>query len=223
MRIYVIILVLTMIIQIVSRYIYLKYKKINAKCNYSGGDISNFILRKYKHFDVSVDVLTYKTNYEQYDFEKQIIQLKQSVYYGTSITSLAMSAQRTYLYLIEEKNLLGKLKVLLTPFVYVTIGLSWFCIAIGLITSYYSLVYLGISMLVIVLIHNLITMFIEIQASRLALKFLTEEIVDDDEIKLIQIVLTNNIFFYVTNYSQTIFDIIYYASKNLINILRKKK
>lgn len=213
--IFILIFLITIIIQIITRYIYLKYKGYGIRSNYSGEDVSRFILKNSGHNDVIVSELQISTNYEQFDFKEQVIHLKRSVYNGKSMTSVAIAAQRTYLYLVEERSIIGRIKTFLLPFIDITIKLSWFSIIIGFLTRYISLVYLGISILILVFIYNLIMTYWEMLASKLALNYLKKEIIEDEEIKDIQTILVANILFHITNYSQPIFDLIYYTLKHL--------
>lgn len=220
--IYIILFGITLIIQIISRFVYLRYKNISSKSNYTGEEISDFLLSKYKKYNIKVQPLTYTTNYEMFDFKNELLMHKESVFYGNSITSVTIAAQRTYLYLIEAKNPIGRIKEAISPTCHVMISLSWICIFLGLITNYDSMTYLGITMLLLILIYTIITIPLELEATRLALKYLKNEIIDEDEEKYVKNVLICNILFYATNYSQIVIDFFYYAFKVVFEKIFKK-
>lgn len=219
-REYLVIFIVTMIIQIYSRFTYVQYKNYVSYSNYTGADIGSFILKNYNKIGTFKPIKN-SNNYEVYSYSKKSIYLKKSVYYGKSLTSVAIAAQRTFMYMLSD-NMIGNIRMLLAPFVEVAVKLAWVLVALSLSIRDDSIGILGLIILFITFLYNLLYVPLQVVASVKSYQYLCDNVLEKEEHGIVKKVLIHNILFYVTNYSQPLFDLFYYVSRTIIRKLRKK-
>ncbi len=217
---YLVIFIVTLIIQIFSRFTYVVNKKYISYANYTGADIGTFILKKHNREGILKPIKN-SNNYEIYSYQRKSIYLKKSVYFEKSLTSVAIAAQRTYMYILTD-NMVGRVRMLIEPFIEMAVKLAWVLVVLALIVKNYSIAIVGIIILFGSFIYNLIYLPLQIIASIHAYRYLEKNIIEKEEVGVVKRVLLNNILFFVTNYSQPLFDAIYYLCKTIFRKLRKK-
>jgi Zn-dependent membrane protease YugP len=148
---------------------------------------------------------------DYFDPTKNIIKLSADVYGGTSVAALAVAAHEVghaIQYAQKFPVIAFRNKVL--PLAMTASNISWFVIFAGFVfASFTSLIYIGVGLLCVVALFQLLTLPLEYDASRRALKNLEDyHLLDYDEIPKAKKVLTFAALTYVVALLTTIAEII---------------
>lgn len=108
---------------------------------------------------------------DHYDPSRKVVRLSRDVFHGTSIASLAIAAHECGHALQDKENYtLMRIRATLVPFVNFVTYLGYFGLIISLFAGVIGYLKLSIAVLLVVLLFQLITLPIEFDASRRALK-----------------------------------------------------
>lgn len=171
----------------VSAYVYFtstykELKKKRNKVNLSGCEIARKILDSNDLENVYV-VETSDTLFNHYDPARKVIRFSKNVFHESTIASLAISA---YIcgYAIQDKEGNGFMGIRFTmlPFVRILTYLGYIGVFISLLTRVVSYWNLSIALLLLVLLFHLVTLPIELDASKKALNCLKEmDLIGEEE------------------------------------------
>lgn len=192
-------LIISLIAQIKVSTSYNKYKKILNSKDLTGFDVARKILDKNGLTDVMI--LETKGNLtDHYDPARKIIKLSTDIYHGSSIASAAVAAHECG-HAIQDKEgykpMRLRSKIINTVNICTTLG--YIAVAIGAIFSY-RLVEIGIILLATILVFQLITLPVEFNASKRALKNLENlKLIGKNETKKAKSMLTAAAFTYVAS------------------------
>lgn len=160
---------------------YNKYKHVENKENIAGFEVARKILDNNGLEDIYI-VETKGNLTDHYDPKRKVIRLSEEIYHGTSVASLSVAAHECG-HAIQDK--IGysymRLRSLIFPVVHFATGLSYFVIFLGLLMESLDIIWLGILLVGTGLIFQLVTLPVEIDASKRAkkeienLKLATEE------------------------------------------------
>ncbi len=179
-----------------------RFFRIKSRSGYNGQETAERILAANGIRDVRV-VPIRGTLTDHYDPRKKVLRLSEEVYYGTSITSVAVAAhecghalQHAYGYKPLE------IRGAIVPVVNFASSLSWILIFVGLFFSgNNTMLQLGILMFSATVIFQLITLPVEFNASKRALFQLQDlGIVDSGEARDSRKVLSAAAMTYVAGY-----------------------
>lgn len=152
---------------------YQKYRKIENRKHISGKEVARKILDHHQLYDVRVEVSNGGRLSDHYDPVHKIVRLSSDIYYNNSIAALGIAAHEVG-HAIQHKEKYGAiaLRNRLLPMVNIASQLGWIIILIGLFlfAQIPWLIYIGISMLVIILLFQIITLPIELNASNRAMQ-----------------------------------------------------
>ncbi len=173
-----IVLLIIFIPVIAQIYISITYKKnlkIDAKNNKTGYDIAREILDKNGLNDLII-VETGGTLTDHYDPSRKVIRLSREIYHGTSLASQAVAAHETG-HAIQDKEgyIFLKIRSFIFPIVNIVSRFSYYLILLGFILEILELLYIGIAAVSIGVIFQIITLPVEFNASKRALKELEEK------------------------------------------------
>ncbi len=209
---YYLIFLLTMLITVSAEVFvnskYKEYSKIKCKSGLSGFEVADKILKKNGIDDIYIvevrGVLT-----DHFDPDKRAVRLSSSNFHGESIASSAVSAHEVgHVIQHKEGNKLIKIRSMLVPFVNFSSRIGYLVIVISFIFGLVDLLYLGIGFLFVILLFELVTLPVEIDASRKALNNLKSEgLLSESEIEGARSVLTAAAFTYVASLATTILEI----------------
>ena len=166
-------LIITTISRIAVSSSYRKYKKILNNKDLTGFDVAREILNKEGLNDIMI--LETKGNLtDHYDPKRKVVKLSTDIYHGSSIASLAVAAHECG-HAIQDKDKYTPMRIRssLVPVVNLCTRIGYFAIAIGVFFSY-TLIEVGIILLFSMLAFQLITLPVEFNASKRALKKLEE-------------------------------------------------
>ena len=151
-----------------------KYKKIKTQKSITGFDAARYILSTNSYNDISIKKTKGDLSYYFNPMSKEIALTEDSID-DTSIASLAAAAHECGHVIQYKKGYIPlKIKSFLIPAVGLGSKLSFPLILLGLFLSMGKLISIGIFLFSFVLIFQIITLPVEFDASRRALKVLNE-------------------------------------------------
>ncbi|MEG0364293.1 MAG: zinc metallopeptidase [Erysipelotrichales bacterium] len=170
-------IILVFIVQGMLNGNYNKYSKIRNSRGLTGYQVARMILdSKGLH---NVEILQGRGQLSDYfDPTKNIIKLSPDVYNGDSIASLAVAAHEVgHAIQYATKYPVIGLRNKILPLAMASQNLAWAAIFMGLIfgKGNYTLLYIGIGMLCVMMLFQVVTLPLEFNASSRALKILEED------------------------------------------------
>lgn len=150
--------------------VYKKYSEVSNSKNLTGFDVA----RKILDFNGLRDVHIVEVGGEltdHYDPNRKVVRLSTMNFHEASISSVAVAAHECG-HAIQDKTgyVFMRFRSFLVPFVNLVSRVGYFAVFIGLIFGYRDIIYLAIGMELAVLLFHLITLPVEFNASRRALK-----------------------------------------------------
>lgn len=202
---------ITFISQIIVSSSYSKYKKKLNNKDQNGYDVARKILDKNGLEDIMI--LETKGNLtDHYDPTKKVIKLSTDIYHGSSIASVSVAAHECG-HAIQDKDNYKPMRIRskLVPTVNICTRIGYLAIIIGIIFSY-TLIEIGIILLLSMLVFQLITLPVEFNASKRALIQLEDlNLIDKEEKKSAQKMLSAAAFTYVAALLSTLLEILRYV------------
>lgn len=149
---------------------YKKYSKIKNEKGITGKEAARYILDKNELENIKV-VETGGHLSDHYDPSKKVIRLSSSVYNDDSVGSVAVAAHECG-HAIQDKQgyMFMKIRSALVPITTFSSYAGYLAIIIGIIFASLKLIWIGIILEVIILLFQLVTLPVEIDASKRALK-----------------------------------------------------
>lgn len=154
---------------------YSNYKKQPLEKKMSGQEVAREILDK--HGLSNIYVVEVKGNLtDHYDPSRRVVRLSSEVFHGETIAAAAIAAHECGHAIQDKENyFMLRLRSLIYPIVNLGTSLSYIIILIGIVMQALDLVYVGIALTGLGLIFQLITLPVEFDASKRALKILEDE------------------------------------------------
>lgn len=202
-------LVITIGAQIFVNSSYKKYLKVKNRKDMTGAEAARSILNKNGLKDIYVvETKGYLTDH--YDPTRKVIRLSTNVYNTSSVASVAVAAHECGHALQDRDNYtFMKIRSALVPFVNFSSYAGYFAILIGIIFQMINLIWIGILLEVVILVFQLVTLPVELDASKRALKELeTDEILTNEELAKGKTVLSAAAMTYVASVASTVLEIL---------------
>lgn len=167
-------LIITLGSQIFVNGSYKKYKKVNNEKGITGRDAARNILDKNGLSNVGV-VETHGYLSDHYDPRSKVVRLSSDIYRGTSVAGISVAAHECG-HAIQDKDgyLFMKIRASLVPLVNFSSYAGYFAVMIGLMFGLLNLIWLGIILEIVILVFQIITLPVEINASSRAMKLIKE-------------------------------------------------
>ncbi len=167
---YLVIILIPLFAQLNISFSYSKYKKINSQKKISGFEVAREILDANGLEDIYI-VETSGNLTDHYDPNRKVIKLSHDIFKGESIAAMAVAAHECG-HAIQDKDnyTFMRIRSLLVPVVNLVSSFSWIVILLGFITEYFQIFYFGIALISLGLLFQLITLPVEIDASKRAKK-----------------------------------------------------
>ncbi len=178
---------------------YNKFEKIKGMRGITARETAEWILKNAGISDVSVE-RTQGALTDHYDPRSGVVRLSEAVADSTSVAALGVAAHECGHAIQHERRYLPlKIRSVLIPVVNIGSTLSWPLILFGIIFGLGNLVDIGIILFGAVLIFQIITLPVEFNASRRAMRILRESgILMENELRGARKVLTAAAMTYVT-------------------------
>lgn len=204
-------ILITTLSQIFISLAYSKYKKILNNKDLSGYDVARKILDS-NNLDNIMILETRGNLTDHYDPQRKVIKLSTDIYHGSSIAGAAVAAHECG-HAIQDKMKYTPMRIrsTLVPFVNICTRIGYLAIVIGIIFSY-TLIEVGIVLLLSMLVFQLITLPVEFNASHRAIKELERlNLIDEEEKSSAKNMLIAAAFTYVASILSTLLEILRYA------------
>lgn len=204
-------ILITTLSQIFISLAYSKYKKILNNKDLSGYDVARKILDS-NNLDNILILETRGNLTDHYDPQRKVIKLSTDIYHGSSIAGAAVAAHECG-HAIQDKTKYTPMRIrsTLVPFVNICTRIGYLAIVIGIIFSY-TLIEVGIVLLLSMLVFQLITLPVEFNASHRAIKELERlNLIDEEEKSSAKNILIAAAFTYVASVLSTLLEILRYA------------
>ena len=204
-------ILITTLSQIFISLAYSKYKKILNNKDLSGYDVARKILDSNNLENIMI-LETRGNLTDHYDPQRKVIKLSTDIYHGSSIAGAAVAAHECG-HAIQDKTKYTPMRIrsTLVPFVNICTRIGYLAIVIGIIFSY-TLIEVGIVLLLSMLVFQLITLPVEFNASHRAIKELERlNLIDEEEKSSAKNMLIAAAFTYVASVLSTLLEILRYA------------
>lgn len=172
-------LIIPMLAQIFVSSNYNKYKRINNGKKMTGFDVARMILDKNGLNDLYV-VETKGNLTDHYDPKRKTVKLSSEIFHGESIAAMAVAAHEVG-HALQDKEGYFFMKVRSFTYPVVNFGtkFAYIVLLIGLISNMLNIIWAGILLVGLGLVFQLVTLPVEFDASRRALKELEINVVID--------------------------------------------
>lgn len=201
-------LIISILSQVLLSTSYSKYKKTLNNKDKTGYEVARKILDENNLNDIMI--LETKGNLsDHYDPSRKVIKLSTDIYHGSSIASAAVAAHECG-HAIQDKDGYKPMRIRskIVPTVNICTKLGYIAIVIGCIFSY-QLIEIGILLLTTILVFQLVTLPVEFNASKRALKELeTLSLVDNEEKSKARNMLTAAAFTYIASLLTSLLEIL---------------
>ncbi len=169
-----IVLVIMLIIPAIAQFLvsssYSKYKNIENEKKITGFEVARKILDCNDLKDIYI-VETNGNLTDHYDPKRKVVRLSREIYHGTSVASLSVAAHECG-HAIQDKDDYAymRFRSLIFPIVHFATGVSYFVIFLGLIMESLDVIWLGILLVGTGLVFQIVTLPVELDASKRAKK-----------------------------------------------------
>ncbi|MDO5754715.1 MAG: zinc metallopeptidase [Tissierellia bacterium] len=159
-----------------------KFSKIPNKNGYTGGEVARIILDRHGLSDIPVIPVRGQLT-DHYDPNKKSISLSEPVYNSSSISSIAVAAHEVGHAIQDQEGYMAlRLRNSLVPVVNFSSQMVWILFLAGIFFSLPKLVTAGILLFTTTVAFQIITLPVEINASRRAMASLSQgDFVDQQE------------------------------------------
>ena len=162
------IIALPMLAQLYIMSTYKKYKQVENTGKLSGFEVARKVLDANGLNDIDI-VSTPGELTDHYDPRRKVVRLSTDIFDGTSVAALAIAAHECGHAVQDDKGYaLMRIRSLLVPVVNIGTSLSYYVILIGFIFQLINLVYIGIGLTALGLLFQIVTLPVEIDASKRA-------------------------------------------------------
>lgn len=188
---------------------YRKYSKVKNEKGLTGADVARKILKR-SGLDKVYVVETQGFLTDHYDPSRKVVRLSSSNYNDTSISAVSVAAHECG-HAIQDKEgyIFMRIRAFLVPFTNFASKIGYVVLLIGLIASLTNLILLGILLEMVVLLFQIVTLPVEVDASKRALAIIKEDgYLNPDEYSEGKSVLIAAALTYVASVASNMLDII---------------
>lgn len=202
-------IIVTLYANLYINIVYNKYKDVTCKKRVTGKETARTILDSNNLKKVEINKVRGNLS-DHYNPSTKEVNLSNDVYSLTSISSIAVASHECGHALQDKDNYTFMIiRSKLVPFVNFSSKFGYIAILIGIIFSLIDLIYIGIVLEIVILIFQLVTLPVEINASKRALIELKRlNLVTEDEADSAKKVLKAAAFTYVASVLTTIIEIL---------------
>lgn len=188
---------------------YSKYSKVKNTNGITGCEVARRILDKNGLSDVDiVEVSGYLSDH--YDPRNKVIRLSSNIYGGSSIASVSVASHECG-HAIQDKEgyLFMRIRSSLVPIVNFSSYAGYVAIMLGIFASSFNLIWIGIILEMVILLFQIVTLPVEINASKRALKEVEGmQLLNDTELNQGRMMLISAALTYVASVANTLLQIL---------------
>ena len=200
--------VITLVAQSFVTSRYRRYRTKDTKKGLSGQEVARMILDKHGLSHIYVTEVK-GTLTDHYDPNRKVVRLSSEVFHGTSVASCSVAAHEVG-HAIQDKEgyFFIRLRGAIFPLVSFASKFGYLAILIGFLFNFMDLAWGGVGLLLIILFFQLITLPVELDASRRALAELQKlEILEEKELSNGKDMLQAAAMTYVASLATTLLEI----------------
>ena len=201
--------VITLVAQSFVTSRYRRYRTKDTKKGLSGQEVARMILDKHGLSHIYVTEVK-GTLTVHYDPNRKVVRLSSEVFHGTSVASCSVAAHEVG-HAIQDKEgyFFIRLRGAIFPLVSFASKFGYLAILIGFLFNFMDLAWGGVGLLLIILFFQLITLPVELDASRRALAELQKlEILEEKELSNGKDMLQAAAMTYVASLATTLLEIL---------------
>lgn len=158
------------------------YSQVPVNRTITGAQVAADLLRNEGIYDVQVELGQNGTLSDHYDPSTSTIRLSKEVYYGNSIASVAIAAHEAgHAAQHAQRYPLFQLRSAMVPTTKFAGSFSWILIFLGFFMGAFNLIYIGIGLFAVTTVFQLVTLPVELNASKRALVYLQQGVLEVDE------------------------------------------
>lgn len=205
-------IILSIYAQIKVKSTFKKYSNIRAMKGVTGADVASAILRRNGLGNVNVEPVKGSLT-DHYDPTTQTVRLSETVYGSNSIAAIGVAAHEVG-HAIQHSQEYGPLELRhkLVPLTNFASGASFPILLLGFILYNANLILAGIILFSAVVLFHLVTLPVEINASRRAVVQLSETgIISNQEVPMVNKVLSAAALTYIAATLSAIASLLYYV------------
>ena len=202
-------LIITVLAQIFVNSSYSKYKKVRNEKGITGREAARSLLDKHGLSDVKVEETSGFLS-DHYDPRSKVVRLSTDNYRGESIAAVSVACHECG-HAIQDKDryLFMRIRSSLVPITNFASYAGYFAIVIGMFFGAVNLIWLGVLFEVVILLFQIVTLPVEINASRRALNALEEaKFFNSKELKQGKVMLGAAAMTYVASVATTLIQIL---------------
>ena len=188
---------------------YSKYSQVKSNNNLTGAEVARKILDNNGLNNIEVvEVRGYLSDH--YDPTKKLVALSSNNFNSSSIAGVSVAAHECGHAIQDKENYsFMRLRASLVPIVNLSSYAGYIAIVLGIIMGALNFIWIGIALEVVILLFQLITLPVEFDASKKALREVEKyNILNNQEIKAGKIVLTSAALTYVASVATTLIEIL---------------
>lgn len=200
--------VITLVAQSFVTSRYRRYRTKDTKKGLSGQEVARMILDKHGLSHIYVTEVK-GTLTDHYDPNRKVVRLSSEVFHGTSVASCSVAAHEVG-HAIQDKEgyFFIRLRGAIFPLVSFASKFGYLAILIGFLFNFMDLAWGGVGLLLIILFFQLITLPVELDASKRALTELQKlEILEKKELSNGKDMLQAAAMTYVASLATTLLEI----------------
>ena len=200
---------ITLIAQLGINGTYKKYKKVENEKRITGQEVARKILDENGLTNVHVVEVKGELS-DHYDPSAQVVRLSTDIYHGETVAAMAVAAHECG-HAIQDKvdYKFMKIRSSLVPFVNLVSYLGYFAVIVSLIAGIAGYLMIGILIILATLVFQLVTLPVEFDASKRALKELEKyQITSENEINGATTMLKAAAFTYVASVISSIMSLL---------------
>ena len=201
--------VITLVAQSFVTSRYRRYRTKDTKKGLSGQEVARMILDKHGLSNIYVTEVK-GTLTDHYDPNRKVVRLSSEVFHGTSVASCSVAAHEVG-HAIQDKEgyFFIRLRGAIFPLVSFASKFGYLAILIGFLFNFMDLAWGGVGLLLIILFFQLITLPVELDASKRALVELQKlEILEKKELSNGKDMLQAAAMTYVASLATTLLEIL---------------
>ncbi len=174
-------LILALIAQAKIQKAYGKYSRVDSGTGLTGRDVAQILLQRHGIYDVRIEPIKGQLT-DHYDPRGPVLRLSEGVYNSTSVAALSIAAHEVGHAIQDETNYYAyNLRSRLVPLANIGSQFSFILILIGLFMAP-SLVRLGIYLFSATVLFQLVTLPVELNASKRAKLALADGILPEEHV-----------------------------------------
>ena len=202
-------LVIVLLAQVKVNGAYSRYRHVGTRRGYRGFETARMILNKYGLYDVQIEIASGGQLSDHYDPKTNTVRLSRDTYYNDSIASVAIAAHECG-HAIQHATdyAMISLRDKILPIAMISSNLGWTVLILGLMFSMDSVFTIGLVMLCAVALFQLITLPVELDASKRALAVLSDQgIIIEEERADVKSMLSAAAFTYLASLIASVLQI----------------